>query len=88
VFNPTSQSRRFDADGTYIRRWVSELRSLDDATIHEPATAGPLALAAAGVELGVDYPLPIVDHDDARRRALDAYAAVSGTPTSGPRTRR
>lgn len=88
VFNPTSQSRRFDADGSFIRRWVPELRSLDDATIHEPATAGPLALGAAGVELGVDYPLPIVDHDDARRRAIDAYATVSGIPSSGPRTRR
>ena len=62
IFNPWSQSRKFDASGDYIRRWVPELAGLDATTIHEPAAAAPLDLAAAGVVLGDTYPEPIVDH--------------------------
>ena len=61
ILNPTVQSRRFDPSGTYIRAWVPELAHLDDHQIHEPAGA------AAG------YPRPIVDHREARERALAAY---------------
>lgn len=73
VFNPTTQSRRFDPDGGYIRRWVPELASLDQRSIHDPSSAGPLDLAAAGVTLGIDYPYPLVDHAMARERAIEAY---------------
>jgi deoxyribodipyrimidine photo-lyase len=76
VFNPVTQSRRFDPAGAYIRRWVPELADLDDQSIHAPWEVPPLDLAAAGVVLGSDYPGPIVDHASARLRALDAYAAV------------
>ncbi|KVC27910.1 DNA photolyase family protein [Burkholderia pseudomultivorans] len=76
IFNPVAQGRRFDPHGAYVRRWVPELAGLDDAAIHAPWEASPLALAAAGVRLGVDYPAPLVDHDAARRRALDALAAL------------
>ena len=73
VFNPLTQSRTHDPRGVYLRRWLPELAGLDDDEIHEPGSAGPLALAAAGVSLGVDYPDPIVDHRDARLRAIAAY---------------
>ena len=76
VFNPVTQSRKFDPRGAYIRRYVPELASLDDRDIHAPWEAGPLELAAAGVALGDTYPPPIVDHKSARQRALDAYAVA------------
>jgi deoxyribodipyrimidine photo-lyase len=78
VFNPVTQSRKFDSAGTYIRRWVPELAELGDTEIHEPWALGPLELAAAGVELGVSYPEPIVDHAWARDRALAAYKTALG----------
>ena len=78
VFNPVLQGQRFDPDGAYIRRWVPELAALDAKAIHEPWTVGPLELAAAGVELGSDYPEPIVDLAFSRARVLDAYGAVRG----------
>ncbi len=73
VFNPVAQSRTHDPSGVYLRRWVPELAGLDDQSIHAPWEAGPLALAAAGVELGASYPAPIVEHAEARSRAIDAY---------------
>ena len=76
VFNPTTQSERFDPDGTYIRRWLPELERLDRRSIHQPSRLGPLELAAAGVTLGQDYPEPIVDHGFARERTLAAYKAA------------
>ena len=76
VFNPTSQSEKFDPDGAYIRRWVPELAALDIHSIHQPDRAAPLDLAAAGVTLGDNYPYPIVDHAFARERALASYKAV------------
>jgi deoxyribodipyrimidine photo-lyase len=76
IFNPITQSRKFDPDGAYIRRFVPELRRLDAKTIHAPWEASPLELAAAGVVLGKDYPQPILEHDAARQRALSAYERV------------
>jgi deoxyribodipyrimidine photo-lyase len=76
IFNPVLQGQRFDATGSYIRRWVPELAGLDDRAIHEPWLAGPLELAAAGLTLDVDYPSPIVDLRESRHRALAAYEAV------------
>ena len=74
VFNPILQGEKFDPDGAYVRRWVPELAQLSDKLIHQPWEATPLELAAAGVELGKDYPEPIVDHKQGRERALAAYA--------------
>ena len=76
VFNPLTQSKKFDGDGTYIRRYVPELEDLDNRHIHEPWAAPPLELATAGVELGTTYPHPIVDHAMARERVLAAYKSA------------
>ena len=78
VFNPVAQGEKFDPRGDYVREWVPELAKLDDRFIHQPWTASPLELAAAGVRLGDTYPQPIVDHGKARERALAAYKAVKG----------
>jgi deoxyribodipyrimidine photo-lyase len=76
VFNPILQGRRFDPDGSYVRRWVPELAGIAGAAIHDPWTLDPNAQAQAGVRIGVDYPAPIVDHAEARARALEVYAAT------------
>ncbi|MDI9404713.1 MAG: deoxyribodipyrimidine photo-lyase [Limnohabitans sp.] len=77
IFNPTSQAEKFDADASYIRRWVPELARLPASAAIAPWDAPPLVLAGAGVELGRSYPRPIVDHPMARERALQALTAVS-----------
>jgi deoxyribodipyrimidine photo-lyase len=76
VFNPVTQGRRYDPDGAYVRRWVPELAGLDAGHVHAPWLAPADALAAAGVTLGETYPEPLVDHGEARARALAAYEAV------------
>ena len=76
IFNPILQGKKFDPDGAYVRRYVPELARLDTAYIHEPWNAPPLMLAGAGVTLGQTYPLPVVEHNAARRRALEALARV------------
>ena len=83
IFNPVTQASTFDADGAYVRRWVPELAALSVPAIHAPwAHAG--ALGAAGLQLGRDYPLPIVDHAAARQRTLHAYG-VALKPDPGSR---
>ncbi len=76
IFNPVSQSERFDPEGKFIRRYLPQLAALPDKLIHAPWLARPIDLAAAGVVLGQTYPLPIVDHDAARLRTLERYAVV------------
>jgi len=73
VFNPVSQGEKFDGDGQYVRRWVPEVSKLPDGVIHEPWAAKVDELKLAGLELGRDYPEPMVDHAEARRQALEAY---------------
>lgn len=76
IFNPVTQSQHFDPEGKFIRRYLPQLGKLSNAAIHAPWTAKPLELVAAGVELGVDYPKPVVDHAEARERTLQRYAVV------------
>jgi len=79
IFNPVSQSEKFDLQGKFIRRYLPQLAGLPDAALHAPWTAKPLDLVAAGVELGRDYPRPVVAHDEARARTLARYAVVKAT---------
>ncbi len=69
IFNPTLQGRRHDPDGEYIRRWVPELRNLPGATVHEPPPGA--------------YLPRIVEHTEARQRALSAYEAARAAARDG-----
>jgi deoxyribodipyrimidine photo-lyase len=82
IFNPVTQSEKFDPEGKFIRRYLPQLSGLPDKLIHAPWTARPIDLQAAGVELGRDYPLPVVAHDAARTRTLERYAVVKADPGS------
>ncbi|HET9700461.1 MAG TPA: deoxyribodipyrimidine photo-lyase [Burkholderiales bacterium] len=73
IFNPLSQSKKFDPGGNFIRRYVPELAGCGDDEIHDPWTMSPGAQRSAGVELGVTYPAPIVDHAAARKLTLELY---------------
>ena len=77
IFNPISQSTKYDPDGAYIRRWVPELADLPTKHLHAPWTAPPGVLREAGVVLGETYPEPVVDHKAARERALEALQQVN-----------
>jgi deoxyribodipyrimidine photo-lyase len=79
IFNPTSQSAKFDPEGKFIRKYMPELAKLSNEAIHAPWLAAPLELLAAGVELGKTYPYPIVKHDEARAKTLQRYAVVKKT---------
>jgi deoxyribodipyrimidine photo-lyase len=76
IFNPVTQSEKFDAQGKFIKRYLPQLAGLGSKSIHAPWTAKPLELQAAGIELGRNYPLPIVDHAIARAETLQRYAVV------------
>jgi deoxyribodipyrimidine photo-lyase len=76
IFNPFGQGEKFDPDGVYVRKWIPELARLPNDGIHQPWTVPPAILASAGVKLGQTYPRPIVDHDQARERALNALQSM------------
>lgn len=72
VFNPTTQGKKFDPAGDYVRRWVPELAHLPGAAVHEPWKQ-PLGYEA-------DYPRPVVEHDVERRITLERYAERAQAP--------
>ncbi len=76
VFNPIIQGAKFDPEGNYVRRWVPELAEVPAEHIHAPWNASEEVLRRAGVTLGATYPLPLISHEEGRRRALEAYEAV------------
>jgi deoxyribodipyrimidine photo-lyase len=76
IFNPVLQGEKFDPDGAYVRNWIPEIAGLPTDYIHKPWAASPLETAAAGIEPGRSYPTPIVDHAEARARALAAFKSL------------
>lgn len=76
IFNPILQSKKFDKDGTYIKQWVPELSKLPEKYIHEPWEAPDNVLEYAGLKLGDTYPKPMMNHSDARDRALEAFQST------------
>ncbi len=76
IFNPITQSERFDPEGKFIRRYLPHLGKLPNKLIHAPWRAASADLFAAGVTLGKGYPAPLVQHDVARLATLARYAVV------------
>lgn len=76
IFNPVSQSEKFDPKGAFIRRYVPELAQLSDKAIHAPWSVQPELTGQANFQLGRDYPHPVVDHDVARRETLARFDVV------------
>jgi deoxyribodipyrimidine photo-lyase len=73
IFNPVTQSQRFDKEGLYIREWVPELKNLSNKYIHEPWKAPDAVQQEAGCIIGRDYPEPVLDLRATREAALEAY---------------
>ncbi|MCA9451926.1 MAG: deoxyribodipyrimidine photo-lyase [Nitrospiraceae bacterium] len=77
IFNPVTQGKKFDQNGKYVRRFIPELTKMPDQYLHNPWEAPEKVLLKAGVQLGEDYPLPIVALSDSRERALKAFSDLA-----------
>jgi deoxyribodipyrimidine photo-lyase len=73
VFNPITQSKKFDPNASYIRTWLPELEKVQDKFVHEPWTMNLQEQKFTNCIIGKDYPAPMVDHTAARLRALDLF---------------
>lgn len=73
IFNPVTQGQKFDQTGEYVRRYVPELTKIPNKFLHNPWDAPDNVMSYAGVQLGEDYPKPIVNLKASRERALDAF---------------
>ncbi|WP_458110302.1 cryptochrome/photolyase family protein [Bacillus zhangzhouensis] len=73
IFNPTTQSKRFDPTGEFIRRYVPELKHVDQKWIHEPSKMPIDEQIKSGCVLGDAYPLPTVDHQERRKQAISLF---------------
>ncbi|MEM7059603.1 MAG: deoxyribodipyrimidine photo-lyase/cryptochrome family protein [Pseudomonadota bacterium] len=79
VYNPVKQGKEQDAEGVFIRKWVPELADVPAPLIHEPWAMTPLEQKDLGLEIGKDYPMPIVEHEKAARAAKERIYAVRGS---------
>jgi deoxyribodipyrimidine photo-lyase len=73
IFNPVLQSKKFDPDGAFIRRYVPELAGCSDRSIHEPWKMSVGEQRESGAVIGDSYPAPIVDHAEARQETLRIF---------------
>ena len=76
IFNPITQGLKFDPEGEYTKKYVPELRDLPNKYLFSPWEAPENILADAGIELGKNYPKPMVDLKLSRETALEAFATT------------
>ena len=76
IFNPVTQSEKFDPHGKFIRRYVPELANVSDKFIHAPWTMNAVEQRRCGVTIGDGYPAPVVDHAVARARTLQRFKSL------------
>ncbi|MGX8882295.1 cryptochrome/photolyase family protein [Methylovorus sp. SPW-M1] len=79
IFNPVTQSEKFDAQGKFIRKYVPELAACHEKEIHAPWLMPPLRQQSLGLVIGKDYPAPVVEHSVQREKALALYKNASAT---------
>ena len=79
IFNPVTQAEKFDPEGQFIRTWIPELAPLPMSLLAQPWKLSASQAQAYGIELGRDYPHPIIDHQKARVRALRAYDEIKAS---------
>jgi len=77
IFNPVIQGQKFDADGSYVRKYIPEIALLPDKYLFSPWDAPESVLKEAGIDLGKSYPAPIVDLKQSRDAALKAFQSLS-----------
>jgi deoxyribodipyrimidine photo-lyase len=73
IFNPVTQSQKFDPKGDYIKKYLPELLNVPEKYIHEPWKMSVEDQKKYKVIIGKDYPFPVVDHKEQRLRALELY---------------
>lgn len=78
IFNPVEQGKRWDPEGTWIRRWCPELEALSSRWLHAPWAAPAAELQRAGIRLGREWPVPVVDHAVERLVTLDRFGRANG----------
>lgn len=84
IFNPLTQSKRFDPQGRFIRRYLPELAQVPDPFIHAPWMLSASEQARVGVIVGQHYPAPIVEHSAQRLQALALFKAAPSQQSGGP----
>ncbi len=77
IFNPILQGEKFDKDGTYVKQWVPELKNVPAKFIHRTWEMDQQTQKSINIQIGKDYPLPIVDHTKAREQALKAFDKIT-----------
>ncbi|MBM3894291.1 deoxyribodipyrimidine photo-lyase [Candidatus Dependentiae bacterium] len=73
IFNPVTQGEKFDTLGEYVRKYVPELKKMPQKFLFNPWKASVIDLRGTGIVIGQTYPMPLVDVDESRKRALAAY---------------
>ena len=73
IFNPITQSQKFDKDGEYIRKYVPELSKLPNKYLFEPYVTPDDILKKCNIKMGETYPMPVVDLKESRKKALDCF---------------
>ena len=76
IFNPMTQAQKFDNEGVYIRKYVPEIAKLPNKFIFSPWLADKQTLKDSNVELGNNYPFPIIDYTVSRNRALEEFKKI------------
>ncbi|MBI5404478.1 MAG: deoxyribodipyrimidine photo-lyase [Ignavibacteriae bacterium] len=80
IFNPYLQSKKYDSDGIYIKRYVPELTNVKTKYIHNPSEMPAAEQSACGVIIGNDYPAPIVNHSEVSKIAIETFKNIKNKP--------
>ena len=76
IFNPTLQSKKFDTEGKYVKKYVPELKDVDAKYIHDPWEYKEILKEKYGIELGSHYPLPVLNHSEIKDRVISEFKRI------------